>query len=152
MQLVDEDRPDELVGVEPGELKGKREHAHRVHAQARQQFGAPSRGAEERRVTARPHYLVWMRVEGNRNDRQAPLPAKLRRPGDDVLMPKMHAIEHADRDNGRTPVCGHVVQALPAVHGSSPLLYSAPSLAISPRRRLRAPPARARGLPWPPGS
>jgi hypothetical protein len=35
-------------------------------------------------------------------------------------MAAMHAVEHADGDDGRTPVFWHFIQAVPAVH--APLL------------------------------
>ena len=84
-------------------------------------------------MTARPDHLIRVRVEGDRHHRQAVLAAELRRSGNDVLMPAVHAIELADRDDGFTPSCGHLVKALPAVHECPALLSSASSLVMPSR-------------------
>ncbi len=65
-----------------------------------------------------------MRVEGHRHHRQAELPAEQRRPIDDALMTPVHAVELADRDDGLAPSCGHLIEALPAIHDSSALLLA----------------------------
>ncbi len=71
-------------------------------------------------------------------DGQPALSPDLGRPRDDALMPAVHAIEHADRDDGFAPSCGDLVQALPAVHDFAALLRSAPSLAIARPRPTAA--------------
>ena len=79
------------------------------------------RRAEHRNggMAARPDHLVRMRVEGDHHDRQVPLHADLGRAGDDALMATVHAVEFADRDDGLTPPCRHIVKPVPAVHALS---------------------------------
>ena len=79
-------------------------------------------------MRAWPHDLIWVRVEGHHDDREPRVPRALACPvggqfdraADDALMAAMHAVEHADGDDGRTPVFRHFIQAVPAVH--APLL------------------------------
>jgi hypothetical protein len=52
-------------------------------------------------------------------------------------MTPVHTVELADRNDGRAPSCGHLIEALPAVHETSALLLarhkpSDPPLANAP--------------------
>src|ERR1700727_3867838 len=66
-----------------------------------------------------------MRVERHPHDRQPLIAAEaglrageLDGPADDALMAAVHAIEHTNGDDGRTPVVRHLVQAVPAAHAA----------------------------------
>ena len=116
VKSLDQDGAHELIGVEPGELQREREHAHGVGAQAGEQLRAAARRTQERRMAAGPDDLIRVRVEGDHHHRQVALPACLRRARDNALMAPVHAVEHANGDDGLAPLCRHLVQAVPAVH------------------------------------
>src|ERR1700722_19415848 len=72
-----------------------------------------------------------MRVEGHDDYRQAEFAANLDRAVEIALVTAVHAVENSDRDDGLAPVCGHILEAVPAVHGCFPLLrLSATRLAM----------------------
>jgi hypothetical protein len=60
-----------------------------------------------------------MRIEGHDHDGQSPLGRDCGGARDDALMAAMDSVEHADRDDGRPPGTGHVIQALPPLHGAA---------------------------------
>ena len=116
VQPFGQDDADELIRAEPGEFQVEREHADRVGAEAGEELGPPARGNEQRRMRTGPDHLIRVRIEGDHHDRQLPGPRNLFRPADDALVTAVHAVEHADRRDARTPVGRHFSQAVPAVH------------------------------------
>ena len=58
--------------------------------------------------------LIRMRVEGHHDDGEPqalarPVGGQLDGAADDALMATVHAVEHADGDDGRTPVFRHFI-------------------------------------------
>jgi hypothetical protein len=101
-------------------------------------------------VRTRPDHLVRVRVERDHDDRQAPLTAQLGGPADDPLMAAVHAVEDADRRDALTPLGGHIIQAVPAVHAPVSFRCSVGALwrILKPamRRALPAPRAAPAGF------
>ena len=112
------------VVTDPGEttLQARELLTERKYREAREQFGSPPRGRQERRMRAGPDNLIRVRVEGDHDHRQVLRPRELTGPLDDALVTTMHAVEHADRRHAPAPVGRHVSRAVPAVHDSPFLL------------------------------
>ena len=78
---------------------GERQHAHRVHAELGDQLGLAVQRGEDRRVRAGPDHLGRVRVEGQQQARPAHRPGPGDRGADQLLVPPVHAVEHADGDH-----------------------------------------------------
>ena len=95
---------------------GERQHAHRVHAELGDQLGLAVQRGEDRRVRAGPDHLGRVRVEGQQQAGTAHR-ARPRHGGtDQLLVPAVDAVVHADGDHGPAEVTGGRLQPPPAQH------------------------------------
>ena len=84
------------AGRQPGELPVERDDHQLFQAQPFEQFGLALERRQHRRGSPPVEHSVRMRIEGHRGRRGPRGPRGLDRLAQDLLMPAMHAVEHAD--------------------------------------------------------
>ena len=126
VQLLDQHVVHELLGGEPGELRGERHHAERVDAERLDQLGLAGRLGQHRRVRAGPDHLGRVRVEGHHHRLHAELPGPLHGVPDDRLVSAVHAVEDADGDHRPAPPAGHRLVPPPPLHRTLLRLHTCP--------------------------
>ena len=127
----DEQLVDVALGRELHEVGGERHHEEDVDAQFLDQFGAPGQRGQLRRMAAGEHDLHRVRVERHQHRRHAAGPARLDGVADQLCVPAVHTVEHADRDDASTPVRGDLVLPPPALHSRKPTARECRAAALS---------------------
>src|SRR5665648_27521 len=118
-QTLDQVRPDEVLGRCRRELRGVRDHQHRVDARLLQQLQPVGEAGDQRRRLVRPVYLRRVRIEGHSDGGTPDGVCGRHHPAEDRAVATVHPVEVADRHDGRPETVGYLAQVGPAVHGVS---------------------------------
>ena len=111
---------DVAIRGELHEVGGERHHQEHVDAQFLDKLGATGQRVQLCRMAAWEHDLHRMRVECHQHRRDAASPARLDGVTDQLLVPAMYTIEHADRNHASAPVRRDVLLPPPALHSRKP--------------------------------
>ena len=120
VEAFDEQLMDVAVRGELHEVGGERHHQEHVDTQFLDELGAAGQRGQLRRMAAGEHDFHRVRVERHQHGRHAAGPAGLDGVTDQLLVPAMHTVEHADRNDASTPVRRDVVLSPPALHSRKP--------------------------------
>ena len=116
VQPVHEHLVGERVGRHVLHLRGERQHAERVDPLLGDQLGAAAEAGQPGGMAARADDLRGVRVERDEHRGQPARPPALDRPADQLLVPAVHAVEHADRDDAAAPTRRYGLQTPPTLH------------------------------------
>ena len=120
MQPLDQQLVDVAVRGELHEVGGERHDQEDVDAQFLDQFGAPGQRGQLRRVATGEDDFHRVRIERHQHRRHAACAARLDRTGDQLGMPAVDTVEHADGQHASAPVRGDLVLSPPPLHVAKP--------------------------------
>jgi hypothetical protein len=119
VQPFDEQFVDVALRGELHEVRRERHDQKDVDAHLLDQLRTPGQRGQLRRVTTGKDDLHRVRIEGHQHGGHATGPARFHRAADQLLMPSVDTVEHADGDDTSAPVRRDLTLASPALHSRS---------------------------------